>query len=108
MTALSNSEEQLMQYLWKQKKAFMKDLIDAYDDPKPATTTIATRATMARMPTPPDKHAGQMGQEPCRLSLKELPPIKSTETRRIVPVRKFTDRDTDENNAGTRRACKAQ
>ena len=42
MTALSNSEEQLMQYLWKQKKAFMKDLIDAYDDPKPATTTIAT------------------------------------------------------------------
>ena len=39
---LSNSEEQLMQYLWKQKKAFMKDLIDAYDEPKPATTTIAT------------------------------------------------------------------
>ena len=39
---LSNSEEQLMQYLWKQKKAFMKDLIDAYEDPRPATTTIAT------------------------------------------------------------------
>lgn len=39
---LSNSEEQLMQILWKQKRAFMKDLIDAYEDPKPATTTIAT------------------------------------------------------------------
>ena len=39
---LSNSEEQLMQILWKQKRAFMKDLIDAYSDPKPATTTIAT------------------------------------------------------------------
>lgn len=39
---LSKSEEQLMQLLWKQKKAFMKDLIDAYPDPKPATTTIAT------------------------------------------------------------------
>ena len=39
---LSNSEEQLMQVLWKKKRAFMKDLIDAYDDPKPATTTIAT------------------------------------------------------------------
>ena len=39
---LSNSEEQLMQILWKQKRAFMKDLIEAYDDPKPATTTIAT------------------------------------------------------------------
>jgi predicted transcriptional regulator len=39
---LSNAEEQLMQLLWKQKKAFMKDLIDAYPDPKPATTTVAT------------------------------------------------------------------
>lgn len=39
---LSKSEEQLMQILWKQEKAFMKDLIDAYPDPKPAPTTIAT------------------------------------------------------------------
>ena len=39
---LTNAEEQLMQILWKQERAFMKDLIDAYDDPKPATTTIAT------------------------------------------------------------------
>jgi BlaI family transcriptional regulator, penicillinase repressor len=39
---LSNSEEQLMEYLWKLKKAFMKDLLDAYPIPKPATTTVAT------------------------------------------------------------------
>ena len=39
---LSNSEEQLMQLLWKQKKAFMKDLINAYPEPKPAPTTVAT------------------------------------------------------------------
>ncbi len=39
---LSNSEEQLMQILWKKKRAFMKDLIDAHEDPKPATTTVAT------------------------------------------------------------------
>ena len=39
---LTNAEEQLMQILWKQERAFMKDLIDAYKDPKPATTTIAT------------------------------------------------------------------
>ncbi len=39
---LSNAEEQLMQLLWKQEKAFMKDLIVAYPDPKPATTTVAT------------------------------------------------------------------
>lgn len=39
---LSKTEEQLMQYLWKLEKAFMKDLLDAYPEPKPATTTVAT------------------------------------------------------------------
>ena len=39
---LSKSEEQVIQYLWKLDKAFMKDLIQSYPDPKPATTTIAT------------------------------------------------------------------
>lgn len=39
---LSVSEEQLMQHLWTLKQAFMKDLIAAYDEPKPATTTLAT------------------------------------------------------------------
>lgn len=39
---LSKSEEELMNLLWKQKKAFMKDLLDAYPKPRPATTTVAT------------------------------------------------------------------
>lgn len=39
---LSKSEEQLMQYLWKMEKGFMKDLLEAYPNPKPATTTVAT------------------------------------------------------------------
>ena len=39
---LSKSEEELMNILWKQQKAFMKDLLEAYPEPKPATTTIAT------------------------------------------------------------------
>ncbi|WP_299434952.1 BlaI/MecI/CopY family transcriptional regulator [uncultured Aquimarina sp.] len=39
---LSKTEEQLMQYLWKLEKAFMKDLLDAFPQPKPATTTVAT------------------------------------------------------------------
>lgn len=39
---LSKSEEQLMQYLWQHNKAFMKDLLESYPDPKPATTTVAT------------------------------------------------------------------
>lgn len=39
---LSKTEEQLMQYLWKRKKAFLKDLIQDFPEPKPATTTVAT------------------------------------------------------------------
>ncbi len=39
---LSKTEEQLMQYLWKLEKAFMKELLEAYPEPKPATTTVAT------------------------------------------------------------------
>lgn len=39
---LSKSEEQVMQYLWKRNKAFMKDLLEDFHEPKPATTTVAT------------------------------------------------------------------
>ena len=39
---LSKTEEQLMQHLWRLEKAFMKDILEAYDEPKPATTTVAT------------------------------------------------------------------
>lgn len=39
---LSNAEEQVMEHLWRLEKAFMKDLLEAYPEPKPATTTIAT------------------------------------------------------------------
>ena len=39
---LSKSEEQLMELIWKHEKVFMKELIENYQDPKPATTTIAT------------------------------------------------------------------
>ena len=39
---LSKTEEQLMELIWKYKTIFMKDIIENYPDPKPATTTIAT------------------------------------------------------------------
>lgn len=39
---LSNAEEQLMEHLWKMETAFMKDILEAYPEPKPATTTVAT------------------------------------------------------------------
>ena len=31
-----------MNHLWKLNKAFMKDLLEVYPEPKPATTTVAT------------------------------------------------------------------
>lgn len=42
MTKLSKSEEKLMELVWSRKKVFMKDIIESYPDPKPASTTIAT------------------------------------------------------------------
>jgi len=39
---LSKTEEELMNHLWKLEKGFMKDLLEVYPEPKPATTTIAT------------------------------------------------------------------
>ncbi|MET6989188.1 BlaI/MecI/CopY family transcriptional regulator [Sediminicola arcticus] len=39
---LSKTEEELMNHLWNQEKAIMKDLLGVYPAPKPATTTIAT------------------------------------------------------------------
>lgn len=40
--SLSQTEEELMQHLWKLEKAFMKDLLEEYPEPKPAPTTVAT------------------------------------------------------------------
>jgi BlaI family transcriptional regulator, penicillinase repressor len=39
---LSKAEEQLMEYIWKHETIFMKELIEAQPDPKPASTTVAT------------------------------------------------------------------
>jgi BlaI family transcriptional regulator, penicillinase repressor len=39
---LSQGEELLMNYIWERQKAFMKDLLEAFPDPKPAPTTVAT------------------------------------------------------------------
>ncbi len=39
---LSKTEEQLMELIWQQEGIFMKDLLEAHPDPKPAPTTLAT------------------------------------------------------------------
>ncbi|MFN3996845.1 BlaI/MecI/CopY family transcriptional regulator [Algoriphagus sp.] len=42
---LTPTEEELMNHLWRLKRAFMKDLLECYPDPKPATTTVSTLLT---------------------------------------------------------------
>lgn len=39
---LTETEIILMEILWKKEKVFMKDILEGYADPKPASTTIAT------------------------------------------------------------------
>lgn len=39
---LTEAEIILMEILWKREKVFMKDILDDYADPKPASTTVAT------------------------------------------------------------------
>ena len=39
---LPKSEEQVIQIIWEKEQVFMKDLIEAYPEPKPAASTIAT------------------------------------------------------------------
>jgi predicted transcriptional regulator len=42
---LTPTEEELMNHLWRLKRAYMKDLLECYPDPKPATTTVSTLLT---------------------------------------------------------------
>lgn len=39
---LTNAEEQIMKLLWKLEKAFMRDLMNEFPDPRPAPTTVLT------------------------------------------------------------------
>ena len=42
MKDLTKAEEQVMNYLWKLEKCFLKQLVEQYPSPKPAPTTVST------------------------------------------------------------------
>ncbi len=42
MKELTKAEEQIMQLLWEQGKAFVKDIVEKMPDPKPAYNTVST------------------------------------------------------------------
>jgi len=46
MKSLTKAEEQIMQILWELKEGVVKDIVDKFDDPKPAYTTVATVLTV--------------------------------------------------------------
>ncbi len=39
---LTKAEEKIMQILWRIEKGFIKEILEHFDDPKPAYTTVAT------------------------------------------------------------------
>ena len=39
---LTEAEKEIMDILWERKNAFMKDILEAFPETKPASTTIAT------------------------------------------------------------------
>ena len=42
ISPLTKAEEQVMQYLWDLKKAFLKDILELFPKPKPHTNTVST------------------------------------------------------------------
>jgi BlaI family transcriptional regulator, penicillinase repressor len=42
MKKLTRKEEELMKILWRLEKAFVKDIVDQYPDPKPHYNTISS------------------------------------------------------------------
>jgi BlaI family transcriptional regulator, penicillinase repressor len=42
MKELTRAEEQIMMILWRIKKGFVKDILEYFDEPKPAYNTVST------------------------------------------------------------------
>jgi predicted transcriptional regulator len=42
MRDLTRAEEEVMQVLWKIRKGFVKDILEHFDEPKPAYNTVST------------------------------------------------------------------
>jgi len=42
MNELTKAEAQVMHYIWDQENCFLKDIVEAFPEPRPAYTTIST------------------------------------------------------------------
>ena len=46
MKQLTNAEEQVMQIVWQLREVVVKDVVEQFDEPRPAYTTVATVLTV--------------------------------------------------------------
>lgn len=69
---LTNAEEQIMKLLWELDKAFIRDLLNEFPEPKPAPTTVIT--LLKRMI---DK--GFVSYRQCGNSREYFPVVKKSE-----------------------------
>lgn len=42
MKKLTEAEKEIMEVLWQKEKVFLKEILEHFPEPKPATTTVAT------------------------------------------------------------------
>ncbi len=42
MKELTKAEQQVMHHIWELNKSFLKDIVEAFPEPRPAYTTIST------------------------------------------------------------------
>ena len=80
MKELTRAEEQIMQILWKEGKAFVKELLPHFPEPKPAYNTVSTIIRIL-------EKKGFVGHEEFGKSHRYYPLIKKEEYRDEV----FTD-----------------
>jgi len=76
MKKLTRKEEEVMKILWKLEKAFVKDIIEKYDDPKPHYNTISSLVRLLQ-----DK--GIVGYKQYGNTYQYFPLISKEEYRRL-------------------------
>ena len=72
MATLSKTEEHVMEIVWSREKIFLKEILEAYPEPKPAATTLAT--LLKRM-----QEKGFVGYETFGNSRQYFPLVKKTD-----------------------------
>jgi len=84
MKKLTRKEEELMKILWKLEKAFVKDIIEKYPDPKPHYNTISSLVRLLQ-----DK--GVIGYTQYGNTYQYFPIISKDEYRRSFMNQVVTD-----------------